>query len=225
MSRLPFVLGTDIIQISRLDPIRRPQHFVKLARRILRSDEINTASQGKLHKWLNVKQQAPPLSTPTDPASIKTFEVEAANAVRWLAGRWAAKEAAMKAWGAGLITWKNIKVDVDSEAPFLEGSSRPVKVECHPYTEDVLRYAKERGEDPAVGKKILRQDGRLSISHDGDYCVATVIAEPLDEELLTIFRKTTAAVKEQANEKGLLEKEHAEENSAGGSLQSSATER
>lgn len=73
---------------------------------------------------------------------------------RWLAGRFAAKEAARKAapGGAASIGWKDVLVRA---APATAaGSGRPEVVFL--------------GADSRIGK--------LSISHDGDYVVATVLA-------------------------------------------------
>lgn len=77
---------------------------------------------------------------------------------RWLAGRFAAKEAARKAapGGAASVGWKDVVVRIDGEA-----SGRPEVV-----------YLWERDGDG----EMLGQVGRLSISHDGEYVVATVLA-------------------------------------------------
>ena len=49
----------------------------------------------------------------------------------------------------------------------------------------------------------LRQEGALSISHDGDYVVATVIAEPLKAELRQSFKlladKAALAVRNESS--------------------------
>lgn len=73
---------------------------------------------------------------------------------RWLAGRFAAKEAARKAapGGAASMSWKEVIIRVEPDR-----NGRPEVV-----------YLK-KGED--VGHV-----GKLSISHDGEYVVATVIA-------------------------------------------------
>lgn len=71
---------------------------------------------------------------------------------RWLAGRFAAKEAARKAApnGAASLGWKDVMVRVSET-----DRGRPEVV----YLD---------GETARIGK--------LSISHDGDYVVATVLA-------------------------------------------------
>lgn len=73
---------------------------------------------------------------------------------RWLAGRFAAIEAARKAapGGAASISWKEVIIRAEPE-----GNGRPEVV-----------YVKQGGDTGHIGK--------LSISHDGEYVVATVIA-------------------------------------------------
>jgi holo-[acyl-carrier protein] synthase len=72
---------------------------------------------------------------------------------RWLAGRFAAKEAARKAapGGASTISWKDVMINIEES-----GGGRPEVIYL---TEGDVRHV-----------------GKLSISHDGEYVVATVLA-------------------------------------------------
>jgi holo-[acyl-carrier protein] synthase len=79
----------------------------------------------------------------------------------WVAGRWAAKEAAKKAWGAQTLSFKDVRVEV------CEGGA--VQIVCSGWRTLALGQLPERAEQVA----------RLSISHDGDYAIATVLATPL----------------------------------------------
>jgi holo-[acyl-carrier protein] synthase len=79
----------------------------------------------------------------------------------WLAGRWAAKEAAKKAWGAQTLGFKDVRVEI------CEGGE--VQIVCHGWKTSGVGQPPEEAE----------QVGRLSISHDGEYAVAMVIATPL----------------------------------------------
>ena len=79
----------------------------------------------------------------------------------WLAGRWAAKEAAKKAWGAQKLGFKDVRVETN------EGGE--VQIVCCGWTTGGV------GQLP----KEAEQVGRLSISHDGDFAIATVMATPL----------------------------------------------
>lgn len=72
----------------------------------------------------------------------------------WLGGRFAAKEAARKAIGATTLGWKDVRVEVEGPS----GKPRII------YT--ILD----------VDNQNIEHEARLSISHDGDYVVATVLA-------------------------------------------------
>lgn len=76
----------------------------------------------------------------------------------WLAGRFAAKEAARKASpiGAAALGWKDVSVVVGGYGPG-GTSAKP----------EVLFAATKEGNERLA---------RLSLSHDGDYVVATVLA-------------------------------------------------
>lgn len=80
----------------------------------------------------------------------------------WLAGRWAAKEAAKKAWGAQTLGFKDVRVEV------CEGGA--VQMVCSGWRKLAADQQPER----------VEQLGRLSISHDGEYAIATVMATPLE---------------------------------------------
>lgn len=78
---------------------------------------------------------------------------------RWLAGRFAAKEAARKAapGGAASLGWKDVMIRVQN-IESADGVSRPPEIIYLGHGDRAARF------------------GRLSISHDGDYVVATVLA-------------------------------------------------
>ncbi|KAL1996422.1 hypothetical protein VTN49DRAFT_187 [Thermomyces lanuginosus] len=148
----PLNIGTDIVHLPRiLRLITRPakttsstsssaqqQNLHRFVRRILCEQE---QEDFRRRFGLQKHGEQSPIAVTTDMA-------------RWLAGRFAAKEAARKAapGGAASIGWKDVCVRTDGE----EGrvSSRPEVV--------------YRGLDNRIGK--------LSISHDGEYVVATVLA-------------------------------------------------
>lgn len=89
---------------------------------------------------------------------------------QWFAGRFAAKEAAKKAWGPSLVSWKDIYLERPAGGP-------PVLV-CSPF--------------PYHSATKVEQTATLSISHDGDYTLATVIASPLDSVILTELKRRKA---------------------------------
>lgn len=153
MKPLPFPyalnIGTDIVHLPRiLRLITRPakpnsissvqqQNFHRFVRRILCEQE-----QEDFQRRFGLQKhagQSPPTAVTTEMA-------------RWLAGRFAAKEAARKAapGGAASIGWKDVCVRTEKEG----AGGRPEVV--------------YQGLDNRVAK--------LSISHDGEYVVATVLA-------------------------------------------------
>ena len=86
-------------------------------------------------------------------------ELPATQQLNFLAGRWAAKEALGKALGIGVhgpLSWQHVSVSRDNEGkPYFVFSEE---------TESFL-----------LGRGVMRC--HLSISHDGDYTWAIVIAE------------------------------------------------
>lgn len=84
----------------------------------------------------------------------------------WLAGRFAAKEAARKAvpLGAGSVGWKDVRVFVPAPGP--EGSK-----------ERTMDGKSRKPQIEVLGPegKGLGLEARVSISHDADYVVATVL--------------------------------------------------
>jgi holo-[acyl-carrier protein] synthase len=153
MKPLPFPfalnIGTDVVHlprilrlISRRGRIDGESYLERFMRRILCSQEREDFHK-RFHK---------PLSD-TSSSSILQIALKP-DMARWLAGRFAAKEAARKAapGGAASLGWKDVMVRYGQ--PEISGSSRPEVVYL--------------GEESRVGK--------LSISHDGDYVVATVLA-------------------------------------------------
>lgn len=152
MPPLPFPfslnIGTDVVHLPRILRLLRHRgarsnenYLNKFTRRILCPQE-----QQDFHSRFTASSARPTGDGPV---------VVTSDMARWLAGRFAAKEAARKAapGGAASIGWKDVLVQT---APATAaGSGRP----------EVVFLG---GADSRVGK--------LSISHDGDYVVATVLA-------------------------------------------------
>lgn len=192
----PFVLGTDLTTLVR-PAYRDPARVARVARRILHQTEIDELSRAspELHKLLQTfkprlmrehKEEAARGFGSHHAVSVRIErDAESATPVSWrltrmIAGRWSAKEAARKAWGANYIGFKDVRVEFAEqwkEDPDKAGS-RPVKIVCQPV---------EMSGSPDPAKAALQQEGQLSISHDADYVVATVIAEPLRKDLRRVF--------------------------------------
>lgn len=148
----PLNIGTDIVRIPRITRLlAKPNYLARFTRRILcdsEQSEFHTRFAESLKARTTYHQQPPPV-----PADV----------TRWLAGRFAAKEAARKAApeGAASIGWKDVMVRVQEDGgAFGVGVSRRPEIVYLP---------------PADGSHEGRV-ARLSISHDGEYVVATVLA-------------------------------------------------
>ncbi|KAK5939542.1 hypothetical protein PMZ80_007920 [Knufia obscura] len=200
MRPFPFVVGTDIVRMNRFDPnIARAVTILRLARRMLHPKEagnvgrINVAlsdalaARGLFEKYGGMRRLPGEYDFEGEAALFKD-QLDQSSTTRiknFLAGRWAAKEAARKAWGAHLLGYKDVRVapDFDSSgdpgtrtSPNVKTGSVGVKMVCEPFwgplplNEEAVKLGEQ-------------QEGRLSISHDGEYAIATVIAEPLSESL------------------------------------------
>ncbi|KAL1998862.1 hypothetical protein VTN02DRAFT_5463 [Thermoascus thermophilus] len=151
MKPLPFPyalnIGTDIVHLPRiLRLISRPgarganTYLERFTRRILCEQEQR-----------DFRARFAP-SHPTSAAEPHLRIPVSEDMARWLAGRFAAKEAARKAapGGASSIGWKDVLVRAEET-----GAGRP----------EVVYLGHDGG-----------RVGKLSISHDGEYVVATVLA-------------------------------------------------
>lgn len=156
--RVPFPLslrvGTDIIATSRILCPNKPdkKRLFRLTKRYLHPDEFH------------ILNRRFPLWGTSDLLS----ESQRRQLSGWLAGRWAAKEAAKKAWGATLLSFTDLKVETE-----IGGG---VQIVC-----DIGHST----ESSPTNDKITEQSAQLSISHDGDYTIATVIATPLHTDIMT----------------------------------------
>lgn len=207
MKSFPLVLGTDIVQLSRWEPLSRPRIVLGLARRILHPKEYANIKRVNLNLFEALASHGPfkhfnRALHPEAKHAEKDFTAEAqlfkdrldtitSGRIRnYLAGRWAAKEAARKAWGAHLLGFKDVRVAFDipnspgdpTDRNSNHETAMPgVKIVCEPF---YGMYGVNKGAIDAAP----RQEGRLSISHDGDYVVATVVAEPLNEQMRNVFK-------------------------------------
>jgi phosphopantetheine--protein transferase-like protein len=189
--RIPFgpnlSVGTDIVVCKRIlnAASPNPKRLGGLIRHFLRQDEFT-----ELQRRFAGEQEA----AGHDEAGHRRLPHSLTLEARWaanvaeqnasylqrlsqhLSGRWAAKEAAKKAWGATLVSWKDLRVN------FSETTGQTTVI-CSPYPDS----------DP----DFVEQEATLSISHDGDYAAATVIASPLDSAILSELqrRKAEAAAK------------------------------
>ncbi|KAJ9606925.1 hypothetical protein H2200_008936 [Cladophialophora chaetospira] len=170
--RLPFPLalrvGTDIIATNRiLSPLRPDiRRAVRLTNRFLLPQELDDLTR-RFPAWKEHDR-------------LRTQQVAA-----WIAGRWAAKEAAKKAWDASLLSFRDLRIEADSDGA--------VHIICD------TRLTASHNSDHSVFSptQVSEQVAQLSISHDGDYTVATVLATPLHPDIKAELqrRKTEAEAK------------------------------
>lgn len=153
--RVPFPLalriGTDIIATNRILCPLKPdsKRLTRLTARFLHDRELEDLNR-RFPDWRH-----PEL----------LVESQRRNVATWLAGRWAAKEAAKKAWDAALLSFRDLRVETE-----IGGA---VHIIC------------DTGLPPASvpDDQITEQVAQLSISHDGDYTIAAVIATPLHQDI------------------------------------------
>lgn len=149
MKPLPFPfalnIGTDIVHLPRITRLlnRRGGYLSRFTRRILCEQE-----QRDFRKRFALSPNTPDSTSHREPPAIISTDM-----TRWLAGRFAAKEAARKAAPTGAATtgWKDVMIRVGQG----DQEGRPEIVYLGP-----------------DGGRV----GKLSISHDGEYVVATVLA-------------------------------------------------
>ncbi|GAA5983676.1 hypothetical protein JCM11641_000930 [Rhodosporidiobolus odoratus] len=125
-------IGVDLLHLARLRNILTRRDPLRLATRI--------CSQAELVEWDKLRSSKGPSE-------------------RFLALRWAAKEAAYKALYPTLRpTWKDVEI---------------VKVDKKPF----LRFSAEAGSSDLGGGTLSDLKMHLSVSHDADMMVAYVVAE------------------------------------------------
>lgn len=252
----PFVIGTDIVQLSRLDPLVHPKRFLYLARRTMHPTELSRLirhfpaisplfnDDDTTSRSIFANDSTPaaqPLSpeahelsasnshSSNDHTSAKTLNVdELRNFFRSLdptsvkglhqslASRWASKEAARKAWGATLVSWRDVTVHhvPGGREPGSAGGGREIVLSPFDGTrpngvfEDMRAvYAHDEQERTTRAVEVkemgdmMLQRGRLSISHDGGYCVATVLAEPIRSEIRAVLEERWHGGEEETSER------------------------
>ncbi|KIW55897.1 holo-[acyl-carrier-protein] synthase [Exophiala xenobiotica] len=170
--RLPFPLalrfGTDIIAINRILCSANPdsKRLTRLAARFLHPKEVDDLNR-RFPSWAKSESEN---------------ESKRRQIASWLAGRWAAKEAAKKAWDATLLSFRDLRVETEIGGGVL--------IVCDTCSADT---------DSSTGSesKVTEQTAQLSISHDGDYTIAAVIATPLHIDISSVLatRKAEAEAK------------------------------
>ena len=138
-------IGVDIVHVPRLASLVRRRSPAKFAVRILSPSELSE------WKTLSPSTTSAPAMTARD-SDVIAVVPEISKRVRFLAVRWAVKEAAYKAlFPNHTPTWKDLSV---SKEPGNDG-----------------------GKPQLVFGKFENVRLHVSVSHDGEYIVANVLAE------------------------------------------------
>jgi phosphopantetheinyl transferase (holo-ACP synthase) len=165
----PICIGTDILHLPRLyrlltAPSNPRKSFARSPLSRFVSKLLTPTEQGRLsHKYpqwrafynLSGTETLLP-GIPVQGSGNVLNEKEREGIVRWLGGRWCVKEAARKAVGAGQVGWKDVWTRIEPGG----------RVECAIRT-------KRLDIEPQDSSARL---ARCSISHDGEYVTAVVMA-------------------------------------------------
>ncbi|KAI1136952.1 hypothetical protein F5Y05DRAFT_389625 [Hypoxylon sp. FL0543] len=175
----PIGIGTDICQISRIYKNLSSDSGVKFLQRILTHEELKTPRAVNVLKCVYISQKREKTSEP-DRAIMRAAE--------YVAGRFAAKEAVMKAHSPRKIYFRDIEIGYEhqlaQEAGGEESSENSLDAEHEPLMPDSSHDSPR--DDPLrksapvalIRGRGAREDAyaRVSISHDGDYAVAFCLA-------------------------------------------------
>lgn len=169
MPRLPFphplAVGTDIVHLPRIQRLiskdKDGRSLRSFAHRILHPHELRDLTH-RQPEWRNLYH-----ATDADSSSL----------VRWLGGRFAAKEAARKALGATRLGWKDVRTEFQQDKEQKLEQSRDSSGSYQPSI--ICTMAQDANREDG-----LEQEAKLSISHDGEYAIATVLAAPLPVDTL-----------------------------------------
>ncbi|KAI2781848.1 hypothetical protein F4815DRAFT_464475 [Daldinia loculata] len=167
-----FGVGTDICQISRIYKIIAQKKGSNFIHRVLTKDEINSV-RGASHVLEPIYSRRHLPESDLFPNGNIEEEIPAvATAARFMAGRWAAKEAVIKSCSAHRVSFHDIIITYEHQ---LDESSK--EQDISPLDSQEIRSLRQTGPPVAVIKGHGTGDmyGRISISHDGDYAVATCV--------------------------------------------------
>ncbi|KAB8225443.1 hypothetical protein BDV33DRAFT_198823 [Aspergillus novoparasiticus] len=164
----PLGVGTDICHIPRIRRIlthENPSHVHRFVKRIFCQSEFD-AFQQRHEKVLQLKKCLDTGMSKNEESSLQQDKYDWAlwRLSSWVAGRFAAKEAAMKAVSPQRLGWHHAEVLVPP------GQMKPLLV-IHSFKH--ADTTEGNGENPQPVRKHAAQ---LSISHDGEYAIATVLA-------------------------------------------------
>ncbi|KAH7328049.1 hypothetical protein B0I35DRAFT_7248 [Stachybotrys elegans] len=163
---LPIHVGTDICQISRIHAILSGHQRLRFIDRILTSDEPSRRDS-RLQATLHLNHSAPARTskaTRDNNGGVEDSEALLWKAATFMAGRFAAKEAVIKAHPHLHLTFHDISIERLEQEGSRLGSGPPVAR---------IKITADADHD---------QSALLSISHDGDYATAVCIGAAYDAD-------------------------------------------
>lgn len=205
-------IGTDIVHIPRITRLlhRRPSNLYKFTHRILsESERADLQTRFRIQIPIDANTSTKNFDSNSNANDPNKAPLLSLDISRWIAGRFAAKEAARKAapsvLGAASLGWKDVivripKLDIHNRGDddvFSVGTmtGKPEIVYLGPTQKQKQGYCTGSGRSGELDNIIPvtsatnanangdanadtcpERVGKLSISHDGEYVVATVLA-------------------------------------------------
>ncbi|KAI9753770.1 MAG: hypothetical protein M4579_005004 [Chaenotheca gracillima] len=176
----PLSIGIDICYIPRIRQIitkDEGRQLSRFARRIFHPDE-RPGAQKLIDRYERARAGRGEGCGHAD--NIQTRgNLELSRLSEWIAGRFAAKEAAMKAVNSRRLTWHDILVGSTGKGPTLTilDARNPRQSSMNDSGKErstMARSTLEQSEEPGS------QVARISISHDGEYATAVVMVAEND---------------------------------------------
>jgi holo-[acyl-carrier protein] synthase len=174
-------IGTDIAHIPRIAKLVASQHkFPRFLRKVLTSRE-----ERDFHlRFPRIVSKVTESDSGISEGEQKSTErIDDAGAARFLAGRWAAKEAVVKACSWRSLTFDEIQIRKDAgsrrvygvilDKPVVRRAMRQVKNGEDVRFKDMAsqEHSVEGEEEAPAGQMV-----KISISHDGEYATAVCLA-------------------------------------------------
>ncbi|KAM7199909.1 hypothetical protein V8F20_005558 [Naviculisporaceae sp. PSN 640] len=207
---LPMALGSDICQISRIQKIlnRGPNVAGRFVERLMTEEEIRDIRRPDIKQWIDYaiskinrspnKETHKNIILDENVRDVYSYQRKsgASRTAAYLAGRWAVKEAVIKAHPHRRLNFRDIIVystvrqlarhgkeretEADQQGNDMDNSGKESESEGD-VAADIVADTRWTGRPSAIvrGRKELGEEDTevlVSISHDGDYASATCLA-------------------------------------------------
>ncbi|XXG98112.1 transcription factor, contains a PHD finger motif [Hypoxylon texense] len=175
----PISVGIDICRISRIYKNLTSPLATKFVTRILAPEELETPFTRGILKCVFTPSRSPPPQHFEDAMDLRK-DPRMKKAAEFMAGRFAAKEAVIKAYSLRKLSFYDIVVTYQNHIPALLENETPSDA-SHEKQESPSQGQPKESAGPPVA--IIKGNNtsentyaRLSISHDGDYATAVCLA-------------------------------------------------